>query len=110
MTINEYQELAESFAIKIKDNQTDATIMALGITGEAGEVADKWKKILVYNKGKITEEDRDELAKEIGDTLWYLATFAKRLDLSLEEIADNNIKKLSDRTKRGVIRGKGDNR
>lgn len=82
--------------------------MALGIAGEAGEVVDKWKKILAYHNGKVTDEDKAELAKEIGDTLWYLATFAERLGIPLDEIAQQN--KLTDRKQRNVVRGTGDNR
>lgn len=110
MQLNEYQKQANTFAIKNDDAQIDTTIMALGIAGEAGEVVDKWKKILAYRSGKVTDEDRAELAKEIGDTLWYLAIFAKRLGLSLDGIAQQNITKLADRKERDAIRGAGDNR
>lgn len=110
MQLNEYQRQANTFAIKNDDSQIDTTIMALGIAGEAGEVVDKWKKILAYHNGKVTDEDKAELAKEIGDTLWYLATFAERLELPLDEIAQQNITKLADRKQRNVVRGTGDNR
>lgn len=86
------------------------TILALGIAGEGGEVVDKWKKILAYQNGKVTDEDKAELAKEIGDTLWYLATFAESLGLSLGDIAQQNIAKLTDRKQRNSVRGQGDNR
>ncbi len=110
MTFDEYQQKAIVTALPYDDPQMDKTIWALGIVGEAGEVAEKWKKIIAYHDGRITEDDKAELAKEIGDVLWYLAVFADRLGVSFEEIADNNLAKLASRHERGIIKGKGDNR
>jgi len=82
----------------------------LGLTGEAGEVAEKIKKVLRDKNGFIDKNTRRELKKELGDVLWYLANLATEINLSLEEIATTNLKKLGSRKKRGKIHGSGDNR
>ena len=82
----------------------------LGLTGEAGETADKIKKILRDKDGVMSSEDRDLIAKELGDTLWYIAAIARYLDLSLSEIAKSNIDKLENRYQRNKIHGEGDKR
>ncbi len=82
----------------------------LGLTNEAGEVAGKIKKVFRDKDGHISDETREALKAELGDVLWYLAQVATELDLSLEEIAEYNLKKLMDRLERGKIKGDGDNR
>lgn len=82
----------------------------LGLPGEAGEVADKIKKILRDKGGNFTDEDRGEIAKELGDVLWYVANVALYLDIPLSEIAMMNIEKLESRRKRGRLGGRGDSR
>jgi len=59
----------------------------LGLVGEAGEVAEKIKKVLRDNEGKIEEEQKKEIKKELGDVLWYLSQLATELGLSLTDIA-----------------------
>jgi len=110
MTFDEYQKQAPSTLISHPDPQMDKTIMVLGIAGESSEVAEKWKKIVAYRKGKITSEDKEELGKEIGDVLWYLTVFADMLGLSMNRIAETNAAKLASRKARGVQKGSGDNR
>lgn len=110
MKLSDYQQKAPNTAHHHKDAMMDTTIWALGIAGEAGEVVDKWKKIVAYKDGNYTDDDLKELAKEMGDVLWYLAMFANNLGLSLDEIASQNIEKLASRQERGVIKGAGDNR
>lgn len=87
---------------------------ALGLVGEAGEVAEKIKK-LWRNQNKMSAKecapaDLQELAKEVGDVLWYIQALARELGIPLAEIAANNSKKLSDRAARNVIKSAGDNR
>ena len=82
----------------------------LGLVGETGEVADKIKKVIRDDGGKLSEEKRRDIEKELGDVLWYLANLATELNLSLDEIALKNLEKLQDRQDRGVLRGSGDNR
>ncbi|HSX16816.1 MAG TPA: nucleoside triphosphate pyrophosphohydrolase family protein [Patescibacteria group bacterium] len=88
----------------------EKTIWAMGVAGEAGEVVEKWKKIVAYKEGKISQEDLDELAKELGDVVWYIAVMAHSLGLSFDDIMSRNVEKLKSRKVRGKIVGEGDNR
>lgn len=72
---------------------------ALGLSGEAGEVTDDLKKVLMHGK----ELDRDKIAKELGDVLWYLALLAHTIGLTLTDIQKLNIEKLTERDARGEI-------
>lgn len=101
LTLNAYQKAARRTAI-----YTDKIIYpALGLCGESGEVAEKIKKYL--RDGTLNDK---EVAKELGDVLWYIANLAEDLGYDLAEIADMNLEKLADRTNRNVIKGSGDNR
>ena len=82
----------------------------MGLTGEAGEVSDKFKKIIRDKNAVISKEDREEIIKELGDTLWYIASIARYLDAPLSEVAEKNVEKLYSRLKRGTLAGDGDNR
>ena len=73
-------------------------------------MAGKIKKIFRDKSGVISEADREALKGELGDVLWYLAQVSTELGLSLDEVAEHNIAKLTDRLVRGVIKGDGDNR
>jgi len=110
MTFDDYQQQALATNIKTNDVQTDRSILALGVAGEAGEVADKWKKILCYQDGEFTDLDVEELSKELGDVMWYIAVFADSFGLKLDAIAEKNLAKLADRAERTMLKGKGDNR
>lgn len=83
---------------------------ALGLPGEAGEAADKFKKIIRDKDGVISLDDREEIVKELGDVMWYVSTIAAYLDMPLSEVAERNIEKLESRRKRNKIHGEGDNR
>lgn len=104
MNLNEYQEQAFAFA-KYKDPLYP--FMALG--EEAGEVIGKLAKAM-RKTGDWRDADPDDVIKELGDALWQLSACAKELGVTLEEVAQRNIDKLSDRQDRGVIVGEGDNR
>lgn len=82
----------------------------LGLAGEAGEVAEKIKKLIRDNDGVVDDQKKEEIEKELGDVLWYVSQLATEFNLSLDQIADKNIKKLYSRLDRGVIHGNGDNR
>jgi NTP pyrophosphatase (non-canonical NTP hydrolase) len=110
MTFDEYQKKALTTAIFHPDPLMDKTIWAMGISGEAGEVIEKWKKIVAYKEGKVSEEDLQEIKKELGDVVWYIALLAHSLGLSLDEVMQLNIEKLASRKKRNVVKGHGDNR
>jgi NTP pyrophosphatase (non-canonical NTP hydrolase) len=110
MTFDEYQKQALLTAVSNPDPLMDKTIWAMGVSGEAGEVIEKWKKIVAYRDGVITDEDVTELAKELGDVVWYIAVLAHSLGLSFDDIMQKNLAKLADRQRRGVQKGEGDNR
>ncbi len=82
----------------------------LGLPGEAGEAADKFKKIIRDKGGVISTTDREEIVKELGDVMWYVSTIAAYLDVPLSEVAGKNIEKLESRLQRNKIHGAGDNR
>ena len=106
--LNHYQVLANETAI-YPENQR-IIYPALGLNGEAGEVADKVKKVLRDNDGNFTDEKKAEIAKELGDVLWYVSTCARDIGYTLEQIANMNIEKLRSRQLRGQLNGSGDNR
>ncbi len=101
--LNEYQDMAAATAIYKAEHQV--IYPALGLAAEAGEVANKVKKIL--RDGKF---DRNAIADEVGDCLWYIAALCRDLNVDMKELAKNNLRKLHDRKARGVIQGSGDNR
>lgn len=109
MTFEEYQKLSRKTAAypKIGEN---FVYPLLGLAGESGEVAEKLKKVCRDKGGVVTEETKKEIAKELGDVLWYLSQLATELDIPLEEVAKMNLEKLFSRLERGAIKGDGDNR
>jgi NTP pyrophosphatase (non-canonical NTP hydrolase) len=109
MDFEEYQKESRKTAIypNIGKNIVYPT---LGLAGEAGEVAEKVKKLIRDEGGKLTKTKKHEIEKELGDVLWYLSQIASELGLSLSEVAKTNIKKLSSRYNRGRVGGSGDNR
>jgi NTP pyrophosphatase (non-canonical NTP hydrolase) len=110
MTFDEYQQQALKTAENNHEPLMEKTIWAMGVAGEAGEVVEKWKKLVAYKGGEVSEEDLAELSKELGDVVWYIAVLADRLGLSFEEVMQQNLQKLASRQQRGVIKGTGDNR
>lgn len=84
--------------------------VVLGLNGEAGEVAEKVKKIYRDHGGKIAPEKLEELEKEIGDVLWYLAGTCTELGIDLGRVAERNLDKLFDRQDREMLTGEGDDR
>lgn len=111
MTFDEYQKQAlTTVHCDYDDVLMERTIWAMGIAGEAGEVVEKWKKIVAYKHGVVSEAERAELAKELGDVVWYVAVMAHSLGLSFDGIIQRNVEKLQSRKARDVIKGAGDNR
>ncbi|HEU4914879.1 MAG TPA: nucleoside triphosphate pyrophosphohydrolase family protein [Candidatus Saccharimonadales bacterium] len=110
MTADEYQKVALTTAVNEYEPIMEKTIWAMGIAGEAGEVIEKWKKIVAYRDGQLTDDDVQDFKKELGDVLWYVAVFAHTLGISLDDIMRTNAEKLADRNRRGKIKGAGDNR
>ena len=109
MEFSEYQKKSRETAI-YPQKGNNFVYPVLGLVGESGEVAEKIKKVLRDDSGIINEIKREEIKKELGDVLWYLAQVATELDLSLDEIAQVNIEKLASRQERNKLHGKGDNR
>jgi len=104
--LNNYQMQARKFAIY--PERMKIVYPALGLAGEAGEVADKIKK--VYRDDRDDAQFLGEIAKEIGDVMWYCAILAEDLGFSLQQVAEMNIYKLQQRKALGTIIGDGDNR
>lgn len=84
--------------------------MVLGLSDESGEVLGKFKKLLRDKQGVMTDEDKAEIVKELGDVLWYITTVSHLLGSSLDEVARKNNEKLLSRKQRDVLGGSGDNR
>ena len=82
----------------------------LGLVGEAGEVAEKVKKVIRDKKGIFDEESKKGIKKELGDVLWYLSNLCNEFDFTLEEVALQNLEKLKLRAAKGKISGSGDDR
>jgi NTP pyrophosphatase (non-canonical NTP hydrolase) len=93
-----------------RDRKNELLHLVLGLVGESGEVAEKFKKWVRDLDSDEARIDRADIAKELGDVLWYLAVLADYLDLSLDDIATTNLAKLASRQGRGVLGGSGDNR
>lgn len=109
MNLNDYQLSALTTAV-YPDRGNNFVYPALGLAGEAGEVADKLKKVIRDDGGALTDPVRDAVAKELGDVLWYVAVLASEIDYDLNDIAQINVDKLASRHQRGVLSGSGDNR
>ncbi len=109
MNLNEYQLRSRETALypDVGDNLIYPT---LGLTGEAGEVADKVKKVLRDKEGVFDDDAKEAIMLELGDVLWYVSQLSSELGFQLEQVAKMNLEKLSSRSKRGCISGNGDNR
>jgi len=109
MKFNEYQDECSKLAI-YPNRLNNFVYPTLGLVGESGEVAEKIKKVIRDKGGKLDNETIIELKKELGDVMWYLAALCDELNLSMEDVAITNIKKLNSRKERNVLKGEGDNR
>jgi NTP pyrophosphatase (non-canonical NTP hydrolase) len=109
MLLSDYQRLSRRTATYpgAGDNIVYPT---LGLAGEAGEVAEKVKKLLRDDGGVLSDERRAALGAELGDVLGYVAHVATEAGQELEEIAQANLDKLLSRQQRGVLSGSGDSR
>ncbi len=109
MNFKDYQEKSRKTAIYPNKGE-NYIYPALGLSGESGEVSEKFKKIIRDKGGQINEADRKEIGKELGDVLWYISQIASELNLNLNEIAQGNLEKLKKRQEKGLLQGRGDNR
>lgn len=108
ITLDEYQQIALETAVYPKEY--NIVYPALGMAGEAGEVADKVKKVIRDNNADFSPLKCEEIALEIGDVMWYCAVLADRIGYRLDTIARMNNRKLKSRQLRGKLGGNGDNR
>jgi len=109
MTFNEYQSKAKETA-RFPEKETAFIYASLALMGEAGEIAEKIKKVWRDKNRVVGESDREEIKKEMGDVLWYLSQLADQLDIDFDDVAQTNLNKTRSRLARDVINGSGDNR
>ncbi len=109
MNLNHYQLKSKKTALypNVGNNPIYPT---LGLAGEAGEVADKVKKILRDNNGVFDSLAKEAIKLELGDVLWYIAQLSTELGFELEDVAQANLDKLTKRASEGKLTGSGDNR
>jgi NTP pyrophosphatase (non-canonical NTP hydrolase) len=107
-TFTEYQVFCHETAVY--HEETALSYLTLGLVGEAGEIANKVKKIYRDKGGEITDAEAQELALELGDTLWYMSELCTLLGVNLGSVAEANIHKLRSRVERGTLQGSGDHR
>lgn len=113
MKIDEYSQQALTTLLgehAYGDIEPKLLDQVLGLVGESGEIAEKFKKLIRDKKGKVSDEDRQEILKELGDVLWYVNTISTLLGSNLEDVAQKNLDKVLSRKERGVTMGSGDNR
>ena len=107
MEFDHYQGLARLTAIYPERTEEEAlAYLALGLAGEVGEVAQLIKR--QQRDGQAV--NHAQMAAELGDVLWYISEAARQIGVSLEEVAQMNLRKLDDRRQRGALGGSGDKR
>lgn len=109
MNLSEYQARSRATAV-YPDAGDNLLYPTLGLCGEAGEVAEKIKKMVRDDGGVLSDARREALAKELGDVLWYVAQVATEAGLDLDAVAQANLVKLLSRHERGALHGSGDDR
>ena len=109
MEFKTYQKKARLTA-QYPDLGSNYTYPTLGLVGEAGEVAEKVKKVIRDNKGVFDEASKNGIKKELGDVLWYVSNLCTEFDFKLEDVALENLDKLKNRAAKGKISGSGDDR
>lgn len=96
MTFSDYQRAALRTS-RSEPHRERLLVQALGLNGEAGEVAELIKKWAWHGQ----ELDHDTLKKEIGDCFWYLADLASACGINLDDVATANVEKLAIRYPNG---------
>ena len=109
MNFEEYQKSAYQFA-----EYEDRIYPVLGLAEEVGELTTFFAK---DKRGDYMFMDEEELVrrmraakKEVGDVLWMLAAICTDMNWSLDQIAMENIAKLTSRKLENTIKGEGDDR
>ncbi|TCC56535.1 hypothetical protein E0H73_33200 [Kribbella pittospori] len=109
MDLDDYQKAALRTAAP-REKKNEFLHLVLGLVGESGEIAEKVKKIIRDHDSDLSAVDVEDLTKELGDVMWYVAVLADYFDIPLSEVGEKNIEKLASRQKRSVLGGSGDNR
>jgi NTP pyrophosphatase (non-canonical NTP hydrolase) len=109
MTFRDYQNMATTTAI-YPNKGNNITYTVLGLAGEAGEVAEKVKKVIRDKNGVLDQETKNAIAKELGDVLWYVSAVSTEIGFDLGDVAQRNIDKLFKRKEKGCLQGSGDDR
>ena len=109
MDFNTYQKKSRLTA-QYPDLDSNYIYPTLGLVGEAGEVAEKIKKVIRDKNGIFDKDSKLALKKELGDVLWYLSNLCTEFDFKFEDVAFDNLEKLQLRANRGTISGSGDDR
>ncbi|MFA6553014.1 MAG: nucleoside triphosphate pyrophosphohydrolase family protein [Patescibacteria group bacterium] len=109
MDLNIYQAKARQTAL-YPNKDSNYIYPTLGLAGEAGELANKVKKISRDHADVLDESQKRDIAEELGDVLWYVSNLASELTMSLDEVAQRNLDKLASRKERGTLHGSGDHR
>lgn len=107
-SINAYQDFCATTWVNHDHPEMQVPHAALGLTGEAGEVAELIKKAIRGDNDGVV--DREKLTKELGDVAYYLVTLARLHGIDADEILWANVAKLTSRQQRGVLKGSGDER
>ena len=109
MDFKTYQKKARETA-QYPNLSSNYVYPTLGLVGEAGEVAEKVKKVIRDRKGIFDDDSKSAIKKELGDVLWYLSNLCTEFKFSMDEVALENLKKLKERAAKGKISGSGDDR
>ena len=108
ITLEEYQEFVDTTWLNADTPALNELRIMCGLIGELGEIAEKTKKYL--RDGGDPDKYREEVTKEFGDLLYYIAKYANFLDIELNDVIVANVFKLTERKEKGNIKGSGDNR
>ena len=109
LDFNEYQKRASKTAIYPNIGK-NLTYPVIGLCGETGELANKFGKTIRDSNGIVTEDAREEMLSELGDILWFLSQTCTELNCTLEDVAEQNLDKLTLRKENDTINGRGDDR
>jgi NTP pyrophosphatase (non-canonical NTP hydrolase) len=113
MDLQDYSQKAlTTLTTNYEHGDIDAQLLGqvLGLAGESGEVLEKFKKLLRDKQGVMSDEDKAEIAKELGDVLWYVNAISHLIGYDLDTVAQTNLEKLASRKQRDKLNGSGDNR
>lgn len=110
MNLKDYQREAHKTSLNSHIPSVGFIYPMFGLAGEVGELFEKIKKLFRDHNGALTPDYKALLKKEIGDILWYLSEICTKLGFSLDEIAEENIRKLKSRQDRQKLQGSGDER